>query len=62
MRAPLYLPNTADLIIAFLSTATIALCLVCVLGTIQMMGWQLGFAESLSIMILCGFAVDYVRR
>ena len=51
---------TRNLIVAALSTLTITMCLLTVLGTIQMMGWKLGFSECLSIMILCGFAVDYV--
>lgn len=41
-------------------TGTIAAALSCVVGSIVMMGWQLGSAESLSMMILTGFAVDYV--
>merc|ERR1719453_476454 len=39
---------------------TIAAALICVVGTIVAMGWQLGSNESLSVMILTGFAVDYV--
>ena len=51
---------TRNLIVAALATLTITMCIMTVLGTIQMMGWKLGFSECLSIMILCGFAVDYV--
>jgi len=51
---------TANVIVALLCILTIAACLCCVLGTIVAMGWQLGEAESLSMMILTGFAVDYV--
>jgi predicted RND superfamily exporter protein len=39
---------------------TIAAALGCVIGTIVAMGWQLGQNESLCIMVLTGFAVDYV--
>ena len=40
--------------------AAIAAALGCVIGTIVAMGWQLGQNESLCIMVLTGFAVDYV--
>jgi len=51
---------TQNFIVAFLSIFTIVCALCCVLGQIVMRGWQLGSAESLSMMILTGFAVDYV--
>ncbi len=52
--------STQNLIVAFLSIFTIVCSLNCVIGGIVMRGWQLGSAESLSMMILTGFAVDYV--
>ena len=51
---------TMNLIISVLSILTIACALCCVVGVVVMRGWQLGSAESLSMMILTGFAVDYV--
>lgn len=54
------LAATRNLIVAFLSVTTIACALCCVFGLIVARGWQLGSAESLSMMTLTGFAVDYV--
>ena len=51
---------TQNLVIGLLSTFTIFAALCSVVGSIVLMGWQLGSAESLSMMILTGFAVDYV--
>jgi hypothetical protein len=51
---------TRNLIVTISCIGTIAAALVCVLGTIVTMGWSLGSNESLCIMILTGFAVDYV--
>merc|ERR1711998_88491 len=49
-----------NLIVSVLSILTITGALCCVIGLIVARGWQLGSAESLSMMILTGFAVDYV--
>ena len=51
---------TRNLVITLTCVATIAAALGCVIGTIVAMGWQLGQNESLCIMVLTGFAVDYV--
>jgi len=51
---------TKNLIVAFLSIFTIACALCCVFGLIVARGWELGSAESLAMMTLTGFAVDYV--
>ena len=51
---------TMNFIVAFLSILTIVCALCCVVASIVLRGWQLGQAESLSMMILTGFAVDYV--
>eukprot|EP00964_Phaeocystis_antarctica_P151859 scaffold119540_cov66-Phaeocystis_antarctica.AAC.2 len=51
---------TQNLVIGLLSTFTIFAALCSVVGTIVLIGWQLGSAECLSMMILTGFAVDYV--
>lgn len=52
--------STLNLIVATLALLTIAAVIVCVLGTLVYMGWQLGDIESICLMILAGFAVDYV--
>ena len=51
---------TQNIIVALLSIGTIGCAICCVIATIVARGWQLGQAESLSMMILTGFAVDYV--
>ena len=51
---------TMNLIVASLSILTIVFTLCCVVGWVVNLDWQLGSAESLSMMILTGFAVDYV--
>jgi len=51
---------TMNIIVAVLSILTITGALCWVIGLIVARGWELGSAESLSMMILTGFAVDYV--
>lgn len=51
---------TRNFIVTAACMGTIVAALVCVVGTIVAMGWQLGSNESLCIMVLTGFAVDYV--
>merc|ERR1719387_1247825 len=51
---------TMNVIMAVLCIFTIGAALCSVVGCIVMMGWQLGSAEALAMMILTGFAVDYV--
>ena len=52
--------STRNIIVTACCMGTIGAALASVLGTIVAMGWQLGSNESLCIMVLCGFAVDYV--
>ena len=52
--------STRNIIVTFASMFSIISALACVVGTIVAMGWELGSNESLCIMILPGFAVDYV--
>ena len=54
------LVSTRNVIVTFASMFSIVSALACVVGTIVAMGWELGSNESLCIMILPGFAVDYV--
>jgi len=51
---------TRNVLVSVLSILTISCALCCVIASIVWKGWQLGSAESLSMMILTGFAVDYV--
>jgi len=52
--------STGNLIVTSVSMFAIGSTIACVLGTIVAIGWQLGSNESLAIMVLTGFAVDYV--
>jgi len=52
--------STCNLLMTSLCILTIAAALVCVVASVVWRGWELGSAESLSMMILTGFAVDYV--
>jgi hypothetical protein len=51
---------TRSLIVAVAATTSIACTLLCVLGGMQMLGWQLGTIEAILISITAGFSVDYV--
>lgn len=51
---------TLNLVVTAFAIFAIGGSLCCVAGSIVLRGWQLGQAESLSMMILTGFAVDYV--
>ena len=48
---------TRNAIISLTAIVTIACALSCVIGTIQLKGWQFGMSEALSVMVLAGFSV-----
>jgi len=52
--------STTNIVIAFFSTITIAGIVLSVVSTMTHRGWELGVAESIAIVILVGFSVDYV--
>jgi len=54
------LVSTGNVIVSTIALLTIFLVIVSVLGTTTWIGWQLGDIESICLMILAGFAVDYV--
>jgi len=51
---------TQNIIVSLFATLSISGIVACVLGSAQLLGWQLGIAESISGVILIGFSVDYV--
>lgn len=51
---------TMNIVVALLSTVTIACILGTVLALMVMLGWELGTIESVNLTILAGFSVDYV--
>lgn len=52
--------TTANVIVGFLATITIAMVTAGVLGVISLVGWKLGLFESLNLTLIVGLAVDYV--
>lgn len=52
--------STTNIVIAFYSTLTIAGIVLSVVSTMTHRGWELGVAESIAVVILVGFSVDYV--
>ena len=50
----------SPLSVAFFACLTIMSVLISVVGTMVMMGWELGSIESTLIGIIAGFSVDYV--
>lgn len=53
---------TGNLITAILSTLTVAgvMAMSLGIGIVGIMGWPLGISESISVVILIGFSMDYV--
>ena len=51
---------TKNLVQASVSLLCVAIIIVWVVGIMVMKGWQLGVSESISVVILIGFSVDYV--
>jgi hypothetical protein len=51
---------TNNLIVASSAVLTILGVCLCVLGSMVLMGWELGMTESICLTILAGFCVDYI--
>ena len=51
---------TGNIIQALISLICVALVIVSVLSIEYALGWEIGVSESLSMVILIGFSVDYV--
>lgn len=51
---------TGNIIQAFISALTIGLIIVNVMAIVAYVGWELGAAESVGVVVCVGFAVDYV--
>ena len=51
---------TNNVIVASAAVLTILSVCACVLGTMVLMGWELGMTESICLTILAGFCVDYI--
>ena len=52
--------STQNWIMAIFATLDIIGVMACELGIMQLMGWQFGVSESVAIVIVIGFSVDYV--
>jgi protein dispatched 1 len=51
---------TGNFVQAGMSLVCVAIIIVWVVGIMVMKGWELGVSESISVVILIGFSVDYV--
>ena len=52
--------STLNVIISIFSITCIALIVISVVAMMELLGWEFGVAESLAVVILIGFSVDYV--
>ena len=52
--------STFNPFISMLSIVNISGVLICILGMMNILGWELGVIESVSITVLVGLSVDYV--
>ena len=52
--------STLNIIAAIYSIICITCIVITVIGSIQMIGWQLGVLEAVAVVIIVGFSVDYV--
>jgi protein dispatched 1 len=51
---------TRNVIQAFFSLVSVGIVIVSVLCIMYLQGWEIGISESISMVILIGFSVDYV--
>ena len=51
---------TKNIILTFFAIICVTIVIVSVVAIIVLQGWQLGVAESISIVIVIGLSVDYV--
>jgi len=51
---------TLNLLQAFISVTCVGIVLLSMLAIMKMVGWDIGVSESLSMVIMIGFSVDYV--
>eukprot|EP00343_Euplotes_focardii_P006420 CAMPEP_0205812440 /NCGR_PEP_ID=MMETSP0205-20121125/16882_1 /ASSEMBLY_ACC=CAM_ASM_000278 /TAXON_ID=36767 /ORGANISM="Euplotes focardii, Strain TN1" /LENGTH=194 /DNA_ID=CAMNT_0053093097 /DNA_START=106 /DNA_END=687 /DNA_ORIENTATION=- len=51
--------STLNIVIAIYATSAIGSIVLSVIGLMEVLGWKLGTIESIAIVILIGFSVDY---
>ena len=51
---------TQNVLISFYAIITVIFIVLCVISMMQLNGWQLGTSESIAMVIIIGFSVDYV--
>jgi len=51
---------TTNIIQALISIFCVAIVILSVLALLQMKGWEIGVSESIAMVMIIGFAVDYV--
>jgi len=52
--------STMNIVITFFSICSIGGIVISVVAVMQMIGWRFGIAESIAVVVLIGFSVDYV--
>lgn len=52
--------STQNIIVSIFSVISIAGIVASVVSVMELSGWEMGIAESITIVILIGFSVDYV--
>jgi predicted RND superfamily exporter protein len=51
---------TKNIIQATVSLLCVGVVIVSVFAVMKLLGWEIGIAESINIVILIGFAIDYI--
>ena len=52
--------TTQNIIQSFISIVCVCIVLISVLANMSMLGWEMGVSESISVVIMIGFSVDFV--
>lgn len=52
--------STMNILIALFSAICISIIVACIMAIMYLNGWEFGVAESIAIVVLIGFSVDYV--
>lgn len=52
--------TTKNLVVSFYSVVSISLVIATIMSAINLLGWSLGIAESIGLIVFIGFSVDYI--
>ena len=51
---------TRNILISLYALLTVVMIVLCVMAVMVVAGWQMGVSESIAMVIIIGFSVDYV--